>query len=215
MRVDLQGDLISLLAVAYANTDREASAVKTMQSACVLADQIRSSSERAKIFHRIGAAAMRLAMPSATALQYLTHAVSLASEAGALATPPTRSYGALANLALFYDDDLTRSAWYARKVWRRYKPAICWRCKNGLLPLMNVEMTRGNAERLRKLERQFAEAVTSDTTRMGLVIPARALIAAWEERFGDAYRLLSTVSKNSASRRQGVFLCNMRALVSC
>lgn len=189
----LSGEVLSLLAVAYANADRKREAEAAIESAKALADEMDQPSERAKIFQRIGAAAMSLVMPAAEVEAYLTRAVNLASESGMFSLT-ARGYGVLANLMLFYDDDLTRCAWYAQQaIGAATKAGDRLALQNSLLQLMHVEVVRGNAERLQKLERQFADVATSDTARMALVVPGRALAAAWEGRFDEAHRLLSTV----------------------
>jgi len=124
---------------------------------------------------------------------YLTRAVGLATDSGMFGAA-ARSYGALAKLIMLYGEDLTRSAWYAQQaLGAASKAGDRLALQAAVLQLMHVEATRGNAERLAKLERQFAEVATSDTARMPLVIPGRALAATWEGRFGDAHRLLATV----------------------
>lgn len=189
----LRAEIVSLLAVGYANACREALAKAAIDSADALADEMDEPADRAKVLQRLGVAAMKLALPAAAAQQYLTRAVALASDSGTFSLA-ARAYGVLANLVLFYDDDLTRSAWYAQQgMGAATKAGDRLALQTALVQLMNVELTRGNADRLQKLERQFADAATSDTTRMALVIPGRAFMAAWEGRFDEAHRLLATV----------------------
>jgi ATP/maltotriose-dependent transcriptional regulator MalT len=191
--LNLRGEVLSLLAVAHANADRESAAKAAIQSAEFIAGEMDQIGERAKIFQRIGAAAMRLSMPAPDVERYLTRAVALASESS-LFSSTARAYGALSNLSLFYDDDLTRCAWYSQQaIGAATKAGDRLALQHSLLQLMHVEVTRGNAERLQKLERQFADVATSDTARMALVIPGRALAVAWEGRFDEAQRLLNTV----------------------
>ncbi len=187
---ELRAEVLSLLAVAYANAGLHDAATATIESAGRLADEIDEPGERAKVLHRMGVAAMRLAMPAMIAQQYLTRAVSIALDDG-MYSSASRSYGALANLALFYEDDMTRGAWYAQQgIGAATKAGDRLGLQTALLQLITIEYTRGTAERLGALQRQFAEAATSDTTRMALVVPAHAFTAAWEGRFGDAHRLL-------------------------
>src|SRR5581483_3452622 len=112
--LNLRGEVVSLLAVAHANADRESAAKAAIQSAEIIAGEMDQPGERAKIFQRIGAAAMRLSMPAGDVERYLTRAVALASESS-LFSSTARAYGALSNLSLFYDDDLTRCAWYSQQ----------------------------------------------------------------------------------------------------
>ncbi len=190
---NLRADIVSLLAVAYANANREAAAKSAIEEAEAFAGETDEVGERVKIWHRLGAAAMQLGMPAAIAQQYLTRSVTLASDSlmyGAAA----RAYGALANLVLFYEDDMTRSAWYAQQAMTAAtKAGDRLALQTAVLQLITVESTRGNAERLLALERQFAETATSDVTRMALVIPTRALMSAWDGRFDDAHRMLFSV----------------------
>ncbi|HKU67834.1 MAG TPA: LuxR C-terminal-related transcriptional regulator [Candidatus Baltobacteraceae bacterium] len=189
----LRGEAVSLIAVAHANAGREVPARAAIEAAEIIAGEMDQAGERAKIFQRIGVAATSLAMPLDKVEHYLTRAVALASES-AMFSLTARGYGALANLVLIFDNDLTRCAWYSQQaVGAATKAGDRLALQASLLQLMHVEVTRGNAERLQKLERQFADVATSDTTRTALVIPGRALAAAWEGRFDEAQRLLSTV----------------------
>jgi ATP/maltotriose-dependent transcriptional regulator MalT len=208
----LRGEIVSLLAVAYANTARELDAKAAIESAEILAGEMDQASERAKILQRVGAAAMRLAMPAGEVEQYLTRAVALASETG-LFSLAARAYGALSNLMLFYEDDLTRCAWYSQQaIGSATKAGDRLALQHSLLQLMHVELTRGNADRLEKLERQFAEVGTSDMARMALVIPGRALAAAWDGRFDETHRLLATVLDRVTEPGDKAYLTAVRAL---
>ena len=189
----LRGEIVSLQAVAYANAARVSEAQSAMAYAEQLAEEIDEPAERAKILHRLGAAAMSMSMAMDVPQQYLTRAVTLATDSGMFGAT-ARMYGTLAKLVMLYGDDLTRSAWYAQQaLGAAGKAGDRLALQAAILQLMHVEVTRGNAERLTKLERQFAEAATSDTARMPLVIPGRAMAAAWEGRFHEAHRLLATV----------------------
>jgi ATP/maltotriose-dependent transcriptional regulator MalT len=191
--VEFQGEIRSLLAIAYANAKREDAAKTAIASAARLAESIDEAAERAKVFQRLGVAAMNLAMPAATAQEYLTRAVTLANECGTFGVA-ARSYGALSNVSLFYEDDMTRSAWYAQQgMGAATKAGDRLALQTSLLQLIEVELMRGNPERLVALERQFADVSTSDTTRMALIVPPRAVMAAWDGRFADAHRLLAGV----------------------
>lgn len=189
----LRAEICSLLAITHANAGRSEDAYDALATCEVFADDLDDPAERAKVLHRLGIAAMALGMPAAAVRQYLTRAVTLASEAGMFSSI-ARSYGVLANVALLYESDLTGTAWYAQQAMTAAtKAGDRLGLQTALLQLMSVEMTRGSAERLQKLEHQFAEAATSDTTRMALVIPTRALLVAWEGHFDEAHRLFSTV----------------------
>jgi ATP/maltotriose-dependent transcriptional regulator MalT len=189
----LRCEALSLLAVAYANADHNVMANETIESVDELASGLDDPAQQARVLQRLGAAAMRLAMPAANVEQYLTRAVVLANESGTFGVA-SRCYGVLANVALFYADDLTRSAWYTQQgMGAATKAGDRLGLQTALIQLMDVEVTRGNAERLFSLERQFADAATSDTTRMTLIIPIRAALAAWQGRFDEAHRLLLPV----------------------
>jgi LuxR family maltose regulon positive regulatory protein len=193
----LAAEVVSLLAVAYANADRREPAESSILQAEDLASEIDAAGERAKILQRAGVAALRLQMPAPRVEHYLARAVTLASESGMFSLA-ARGYGALSNLVLFYNDDLTRSAWYAQQgMGAATKAGDRLALQNALLQLMHVDGARGNADRLQKLERQFADVSTSDATRMALIIPVRALLAAWEGRFDEAHRQLMTVLDRS------------------
>lgn len=209
----LVGEVQSLLAVAYANAEQEASAKGAMLAAEEIAAEIDDAGERAKILQRLGVAAMRLVMPAAEVDRYLTRAVALASDSGAFSLA-ARSFGVLANVALMYEDDLTRCAWYAQQgMGAATKAGDRLGLQTALLQLINIEVIRGNEERIQKLEKQFAEAATSDTARMALVIPSRAFLAAWNGNIEEACRLLATVIDRIGDESSKIYLLSVNALL--
>jgi LuxR family maltose regulon positive regulatory protein len=209
----LRSEVMSLLAVGYANATRAAEAKGAMDAAEQLAREIDESPERAKVLQRLGAAAMQLALPANVARDYLTRAVALASE-NSLFGLAARAYGALSNLSLFYDDDLTRTAWYAQQgVGAATKAGDRLALQTAVIQLITVEYTRGHVERLSVLERQFADVATSDTTRMAHIVPARAFAAAWDGRFDEAHRLLFSVLERIYHPSERAYLSAVCALL--
>src|SRR5579872_2288513 len=213
LRFGLRAEILSLLAVSYANDDRDRDARGAIDSAEELVEDVEDPAERARILQRLGVAAMRLVMPAERVQRYLAVAATLATESGTLSLA-ARAYGVLANLALFYEDDMTRSAWYAQQAMNNaVKAGDRLALQTALLQLITVESMRGNPGRLIALERQFADASTSDTTRMALIIPARALMAAWDGRFADAHRLLLSVLDRVVYDSDRAFMSAVCAIV--
>lgn len=192
-RAELNAEIVSLLAVGYANAGQESEAKTAMDLAESIAGELDDDTHRAKVFQRLGVAAMALRMPAVLVQNYSTRCVTLAAECGLFGLA-ARGYSVLANVALLYEDDVARAAWYAQQAMgSATKAGDRLSFQSALVQLMNVELTRGNADRLSKLERQFADAATTDTIRMAPFVVARASMAAWEGRFDEAHRLLSTV----------------------
>ena len=211
--LNLRGEVLSLLAVAYANDDRSDEATALFRLAEDIADDMDDPAHRAKVLQRIGVAMMRVGMPADEVERYMTRAVRLATESG-LMSLAARSYGVLANVAILYKDDLTRAAWYAQQGMNAAtKAGDRLALQTALLQLLSVESTRGNAERLPPLEKQFVECATSDTVRLALLVPNKAFSAAWEGRFSDAHRLLGSALDRIAHSSERAYLSAVCALV--
>lgn len=191
---NLRGEITSLLAIAYAYSGRIAEAEEAADDAELLATEVDSDQDRAKIFHRIGIARARLGLPFERVLAIQERAAALASEQG-LYGLAGRCFSSLASIALFYEGDVTRETWYAQQAsTASMKAGDRVNLQTALLQLMDIEGRRGNAERVRALEKQLAAVATTDTNRLVYIVPVRALSAAWDGKFDEAHRLMATVA---------------------
>jgi DNA-binding CsgD family transcriptional regulator len=203
---------LSFLVPAYAHAGRRELAYSAMSKADEFAGTIDSDELRAKIFQRMGIAALSLVLPGEQVSALFTRAQTLASE-NALYITSAAAFGGLSTVALFYEDDVTKAVWYAQQAMNAaLKAGDRFSLQNSLLQLISVETRRGNVERVIALEQQFAVATTTDASRSFYIIPARAMSAAWEGRFDEAYRLLSTVADRSFYNFDRVFNSAMQGI---
>ncbi len=174
-------------------------------SAEYLAGSIESDQLRAQIFYRMGIAALSLVEPYDAVCGLFERAQILSGE-NALYITAAAAFAGLGTAALFYADDVTKTVWHAQQaVNAALKAGDRFSLQNSLLLQIHIEARRGNAERIAVLEQQFAAATTTDSSRSFYIIPARAMSAAWEGRFEEAYRLLSTVADRSFYNFDRVF----------
>lgn len=195
--VELRCEVLSLLAINCANGGSHEKALEIIDLSESELKGVDNDRTRARVLHRIGIAALRLNLP--------VERVKATEERAAQIAGRRRLYGlsghallALANIALTYDDDASKETWYAQQAINAATKAgdrIC--LQTALLRMLNLESRRGNAERVKALENQLAQANTSDTDRAAYTIPARAYAASWFGRFDEAHRLITTVVTSS------------------
>ena len=203
--IAIRAKAISFLVPAYANANRADEARAAMATAEYLAGSIESDQLRAQIYYRMGIAALSLVEPYDTVCGLFERAQILSSE-NALYITAAAAFAGLGTAALFYADDVTKTVWHAQQaVNAALKAGDRFSLQNSLLLQIHIEARRGNAERIAVLEQQFAAATTTDSSRSFYIIPARAMSAAWEGRFEEAYRLLSTVADRSFHNFDRVF----------
>ncbi len=196
---DLLGEIVSLMAVGYAYNELPDDAKLAMAEAERFVAEVQADEVRAKILQRIGVTALNLQMPLETILNMLTRASTLATE-NAMYGLASRSLNFLANAIELYEDkdDTARTVWYAQQsVTAAMKAGDRMSLQSALLQLVHIETRRGNLERLLALESQYIATSTTDAARMGYIMPAKAAIAAWDGRFDEAHRIISTVAVSS------------------
>ncbi|HET7813062.1 MAG TPA: LuxR C-terminal-related transcriptional regulator [Candidatus Baltobacteraceae bacterium] len=183
---------LSMLIPCFAYLGRAREAFEAMTAAQKFYAVIDSQEVRAQLYHRCGIAALILDLPFETVQEYFGKAQELASGAGLFFTLAAALSG-LETVALIYEDDLTKAAWLAQQSMNAaLKAGARVSVQSALLQLAHIETRRGTPERLMALEKQFASTITSDIDRSWYIIPTRAILAAWDGRFEDAYRLLSS-----------------------
>lgn len=193
----LRATAAGLLAPAYAYANRREDALSAMSAAEKYAGAIDSEELRAKTLHRMGITAMSLSLPFERVSALYSRAQALASDAALYGTA-AHAFGGLATVSLLYEDDSAKSAWYAQQAMTAaMKAGDRFSMQTALIQLIDIEVRRGNAERLSSLEQQLAIVSTSDASRLSYIIPVRATVAAWEGRFEEAYRLMATISDRS------------------
>jgi len=189
----VRAQAVSLLAPAYASAGRISNANRALRDAQAFLLTLDAEDVRAKVLHRLAFAATLLGRPREELEALYTSAQSLAMQCGLYVTAAA-AFGGLATVALFYEDDLAKYVWYAQQgLNASMKAGDRFSMQTALLHLIHAETLRGNAERLAALERQLAAVTTSDTGRLSYVVVSKAMTAAWDGRFEEAYRLLSSL----------------------
>lgn len=212
-----RAEAASVLAVAYAYAGRSEEARETIEQVQLLAPSIERDEVQAKILQRVAAAALHLHLDPVEIRSLYRRAHALASEAGLFNTSAHALTG-LSNVALFFDQDVTRAVWFSQQaVGAASKAGDRFALQTALLQLIDIEAKRGDRERLAALEQQFLATATTDAARMAYIIPTRALVAAWDGRFDEAQRLSATVDDGSFYVFDRIFNASMNALyaVAC
>ena len=170
----LRGEIISLLAVSYAYGGRPHDAANAVTEADALVENVESDQDRARILHRLAIAMAQLGMPLDKVLAYQKQAAALAAEHGLFGLAG-RAFPSLASIALLYEGDSTKEMWYAQQAsTASMKAGDRVNLQTALLQLMDIEGRRGNAERLKALEKQLATVATSDVNRLVYVVAVKA-----------------------------------------
>jgi DNA-binding CsgD family transcriptional regulator len=204
--------VLSWLTPAYAHAGKVDRAHEALEQAERFASDIESDELRARLLHRMGIAAVALSLPFDRAKELFTRAQTLAND-NALFTTSAAALGGLATLCLLYEDDTTKFVWYAHQAMNAAaKAGDRLSMQLALLHVIEAETRRGNMERLPALEQQFATVTTTDTTRFFYIIPTRAMLAAWQGRFDEAYRQMSTIADKSFYNFDRLFNTAMQAL---
>ena len=195
--VSVRAKAVSFLVPAYAHAARWDDARAIAFAAEDFVNVVESDQLRAQVLYRMGIAALSMIEPYERVSNLFERAQLLAAD-NAFYITSAAAFSGLGTAALFYADDITKCVWYSQQaVTAALKAGDRFSLQNSLLLQIHIETRRGNAERVAALEQQFAAASTTDASRSFYIIPARAMNAAWEGRFDEAYRLLSTVSDRS------------------
>lgn len=184
-------EINSLLACACAvigDTDR---ARERIHFALDSVEEIEIDELRARVYQRAGFVSL-YCHDSKEATKYSTEAARLALTCG-LYRLAASAYSVLYSTCFDYEHDTQAMLGYAEQVANcAIKAGDLLRRQIALQEMLEIETERGNAERIVSLEAQLADPAMSDAFRLAsVVIPARALRATWEGKFGDAHRLLS------------------------
>lgn len=189
LRAELRASAISLLVPAYAFANDEEAWASANRRAEELARACESDELRARLYLRMGIAAVHLQHAPHEVVDLFSKAQTLAMECGLFVTAAA-AFGGLTTAAILYEDDATKAVWYAQQgINTATKAGDRFSLHLSLLKLIDLEARRGNLERLAALERQFAAVTTTDGKRAAFILPERAMAAAWEGRFDEALRL--------------------------
>lgn len=198
----LLGEIFALLAGAYAYLGPPEAADEYIEHARRIAASISVDSVRAKIYQRLGFSFAHLGRTE-EARNYQTMAAELAIENG-LFSLASRAYGILSNVALD-EDDGPRVIWFAQQsAAAGAKSGDRLSIQTAILQMINVEIRRGNWERVRALQEQVAPFAITDSMRSAAVSVTDAMLAASEGHFDDAYRTLLPIVERAAFERDRI-----------
>ncbi len=195
--VDTRGAVLSILVPSYAIEGRRDDCLTAMVEAENLLVAIDDVQVRARVFHRLGIAALVLGTDVDTMTGYFTRAQALATESNLYVTLAA-TLGGLFAIAFIHEDDWIKSAWLAQQSLNAaLKAGARASVQLALLQLLNIEVLRATPERVRALDKQFSSTITSDVERTAFIVPIRSMLAAWDGRFDEALRMLSTFTERS------------------
>jgi DNA-binding CsgD family transcriptional regulator/tetratricopeptide (TPR) repeat protein len=183
----------ALLARCYARSGDLAKAREHVASAERRAAMIENEQGLARIMMRLGLACDTLG-EVASARERLSQAAELASRS-ALWSIAARSFIALANIALFAENDSAQSLWFAQQAAAAATRAGDYvDLQNALAAMLSLETRRGNGDRAAQIEKQLAEVGSRDAlAQSAFLASSQAHRHAWSGRYADAHRLFGSI----------------------
>ena len=183
----------ALLARCYARSGDLAKAGEHVASAERRAALIENEQGLARIMMRLGLACDTLGEVQ-TARERLSQAAELASRS-ALWSIAARSFIALANIALFAENDSAQSLWFAQQAAAAATRAGDYvDLQNALAAMLSLETRRGNGDRAAQIEKQLAEVGSRDALAQSVFLASsQAHRHAWSGRYADAHRLFGSI----------------------
>jgi ATP/maltotriose-dependent transcriptional regulator MalT len=210
--VALRAEAISLIAGQQAVNGNPAIAASAAMRVEKMLCDVDSDVVRAKILHCIGIAYHHLGM-AARAFEVLRQSCELAADLHLFGLE-SRANAVLSNLALHERDDVEQQLRYAElAVASAERAGDTFALQTALLQMLSAEMRRGDVEASIAIEQRLATIRTGDLASRYLTIFRSARLA-WEGRFGEAHRLLSScwnqmtfsVDRVSCGGEYGLFL---------
>ena len=199
--VSLRASILATLATAHTRAQHGPVAKRFIEQALTLLEHSPAAVLRAKIYQQ-AAYVMFFTGDPKRAGQYASSAIDLATAEGAYEIA-ARAYTVLHNISHDVDDDpiaslrhLERLEECARKSGSRQMQLFA------LLGVYDIESQRGNEAALQRLDAEIeALEMSLPESVIETLLPARALRAAWQSNFAEAYRLLKDTAPAHAGRR--------------
>jgi ATP/maltotriose-dependent transcriptional regulator MalT len=181
---------LSLIAAQRAVAGDSAAANGALAQAEALMLDIESDTVRAKALHHAGIAFHHLGSRH-RAFKVLTQSAELAADHH-LYSLASRANAVLSNLALHEDDDVVQQLRYAElAAGAATKAGDAFALQTALLQMLSARMRQGDVQRSIELEQRLDSVRKSDLAIRYLTL-FRSLRLAWEGRFGEAHRLVSS-----------------------
>lgn len=187
---DTRAEARAMLSVLYARAGRNGAAEECASLAISVADRTDSPKVLARILQRTGMAAS-ICMSYDDARLRLSRCAELC-EQYKLISLAARTYGWLYVIAWNCGSSVGELQWYAQQEMAMAEQSgDMLDLQAALSHGLDVELRRGNADRIVALERRQSGIRTAGPSRLASSIEARAWVHAWAGRFDEAYRLLS------------------------
>lgn len=188
---DLDGQISTLLAVAYAIAGRRHDVEASIRRAAIVVEDIGSEALQAKMLLRLGIAGEAAGLPYETVKGFYLRAEAFARKNGMHATL-SRVMGGISAIVLNAEGSMEHVERYAREERLSAQKAGDRRgVLDALIRLGTAACIRGDAAALAAADAEFARFCAGDKTLAGYFIPIRATAAAWRGDFRAACRLLS------------------------
>ena len=185
-----RAEALSLIAGQRAVAGDSAAANTALVQVEALMLEIESDGVRAKVLHHVGIAFHHLGSAN-RAFQVLTQSAELAAELH-LYSLASRANAVLSNLALHEEDDVGQQLLYAElAATAAMKAGDTFALQTALLQMLSAQMRRGEVQLSIEIEQRLDAIRKSDLAVRYLAL-FRSLRLAWEGRFGEAHRLVSS-----------------------
>ncbi|HTX59872.1 MAG TPA: LuxR C-terminal-related transcriptional regulator [Verrucomicrobiae bacterium] len=200
----LRGELLALLGVAYARAGRHAGLDRLFDEAEKLALACESDLARVQILHQLGSAAV-LHGDSVRAVRTLSAAAALAVANG-MHRLASLIYTNLGSNAAMNDDDLSAALVAATNAAENAaKSGALFLTRYSLARQLDIELHRGDAASLEALLQAYDDLPGPEQPQIRkAALWARAMLAAWDRRFGDAARLQLEVCEGQVFQEERV-----------
>jgi len=185
-----RAEALSLIAGQRAVAGDLITAQEAVAQTEVLLPEVESDVARAKILHHIGIAFHHLG-GARRAFDALTLAAEIALELN-LYGLASRANAVLSNLVLHEEDNVTMQLQYAEAAAAAAtKAGDAFALQTALLQMLSARMRQGDVGKSIEIEQRLATVRTSDLAVRYLAL-FRSIRLAWEGRFGEAHRLVTT-----------------------
>ncbi len=189
--LDTRGEASAMLSVLYGRVEKREESIAAAQRALEAADHSDAPQVLARILQRTGMAAVMSDLHDEASAR-LSRCADLCMQYS-LVTLAARTYGWLFIVAGMYGGAVTELEWYAQQeMTMSERSGDMLDLQSALEHALDVDLRRGNADRVATLEKRLSSARTSDASHVAFAAEARAWTHAWAGRFDEAYRLLTT-----------------------
>jgi LuxR family maltose regulon positive regulatory protein len=210
---ETRGEAAAMLAVVYARAGNTNASEAACDRAIGGSDYADSPDVHARVLQRTGLAAT-ICMRYDIALGRLQRCADLC-ERFSLTALATRTYACLYNVSAACGDPIEQLQSYAQhQMVSAERSGETLDLQGAIENALDVEIRRGDAERVVELEKRHAAIRTTDSSHSMFAASARAWVQAWRGRFEDAYRLAAptwTHFKVPVARAQAGAVCAVYA----